>query len=39
MVDLLANFPETSDFLLPQEEILVTEEKEWSMHFDGSSIT
>ena len=37
VVDLLANFPRTSDFSVPQQEVLVTEEKEWSMHFDGSS--
>ena len=37
MADLLANFLGTSDFSLPQQEILVIEEQEWSMHFDGSS--
>ena len=36
MADLLANFPGTSDFSLPQQEVLVTEEQEWLMHFDGS---
>lgn len=37
MADLLANIPGTSDFSLPQQEVLVTKEQEWSMHFDGSS--
>ena len=37
VVDLLANFLGTSDFSLPQWEVLVTEEQEWSMYFDGSS--
>ena len=37
VADLLANFPRTSDFSLPQQEVLVTEEQEWPMHFDGSS--
>ena len=34
---MLANFQGTSDFSLPQQEVLVTEEQEWSMHFDGLS--
>lgn len=37
MVDLLPNFPRISDFSLPQHEVMVTEDQEWSMHFDGSS--
>ena len=37
VVDLLANFLGTSDFSLPQQEVLVREEQEWSMYFDGSS--
>ena len=37
MADLLANFLGTSDFSLPQQEVLVTKEQEWSMHFDDSS--
>ena len=36
VADLLANFLGTSDFSPPQQEVLVTEEQEWSMHFDGS---
>ena len=37
MADLLANFPGNSDFTLPQQEVLVIEEQESSMHFDGLS--
>jgi len=37
VTNLLANFLGTSDFSLSQQEILVTEEQEWSIHFDGSS--
>ena len=37
MADLLANFPGTSDFSSPQQEIMVIEEQVWSMYFDGSS--
>ena len=37
VADLLANFLGTSDFSLPQQEVLVREEQEWSMYFDGSS--
>ena len=37
MTNLLANFLGTSDFSLSQQEILVIEEQEWSIHFDGSS--
>ena len=37
VANLLANFLGTSDFSLPQQEVLVTEEQEWSMHFDGLS--
>ena len=37
VTDLLANFPGTSDFSLPQQEVLVIEEQEWSMHFGGLS--
>jgi len=37
VVDLLANFLGTSDCSLPQQEVLVTEEQEWSMYFGGSS--
>ena len=37
VANLLANFPRTSDFSLPQQEVLVIEEQEWSMHFDGLS--
>lgn len=37
MADLLINFPGTSDFSLSQQEVLVTEEQEWSMHINGLS--
>ena len=37
VVDLLVNFPRTSDFPPPQQEVLVIEEQEWSIYFDGSS--
>ena len=37
MADLLANFPGTSDFSLPQQDVLVTKEQELSMHFNGLS--
>ena len=34
---VVANFPGTSDFSLPQQKVLVIKEQEWSMHFNGSS--
>jgi len=37
VVDLLANFLRTSDFLLPQQVVLVTKVQKWFMRFDGSS--
>ena len=37
MANLLANFQGTSDFSLPQQEIMATEEQGWFMHFDDSS--
>ena len=37
VADLLANFPDTSDFSPPQQEVLVTEEQGWSMYFNKSS--
>ncbi|XP_050242111.1 uncharacterized protein LOC126691074 [Quercus robur] len=37
VADLLANFPRTSDSSPPLQEVMVTEEQEWSMYFDGSS--
>ena len=37
VTDLLANFPGTNYFSLPQQEVLVTKEREWSMHFDDLS--
>ncbi|XP_075641919.1 uncharacterized protein LOC142613438 [Castanea sativa] len=37
VADMLANFLGTSDFSLPQQEIMVIEEQEWSMYFDGLS--
>ena len=36
VVELLANYSGISDFSLPQQEVLVTKEQEWSMHFNGS---
>ena len=38
VVDLLANFLGTNDFSLPQQEVLATEEQEWSVHFNDLSI-
>ena len=37
MANLLANFQGTSDFSLPQQEIMATEEQGWFMHFDDLS--
>ena len=37
VANLLANFPGTSDFSTPQQEILVTMEQEWLIYFDSSS--
>ena len=37
VTNLLANFPRINYFSLPQQEVLVTEEQKWSMHFDDSS--
>ena len=37
MADLLANFLGTSDFSLPEQEVLAIKEQEWSMHFDDLS--
>ena len=37
VTDLLANFPMTSEFSPPLQEVMVTEEQEWSMYFDRSS--
>jgi len=37
VADLLANFPRTSDFSPPQQEVLVTKEQEWSMYFNDLS--
>lgn len=36
VADLLANFLGSSDFSLPQQEVLVIEEQEWFMHFNSS---